>query len=62
MTNDLLADIEQFLTKKGVHPTCFGRAALNDPNFVFDLRRGRDYRRSTAERVKKYIDDNAEVK
>ncbi|MFN2259093.1 MAG: hypothetical protein ABR601_04565 [Parasphingopyxis sp.] len=37
----LLIDIDRFLRKSGMKPTSFGRAAVNDPRFVFDLRRGR---------------------
>jgi hypothetical protein len=33
-----LADIESFLIRSGMTPTAFGRDALNDPNFVSDLR------------------------
>jgi 2,4-dienoyl-CoA reductase-like NADH-dependent reductase (Old Yellow Enzyme family) len=33
--------IEAFLTRSGMPATNFGREAINDPNFVFQLRRGR---------------------
>lgn len=56
-TNGLLKDIEKFLTDTGMLPTAFGKDALNDPNFVFDLRQGRDYRNSTAERIKNFIEN-----
>ena len=38
---DLKEKIDQFLTASGMTPTEFGRAALKDPNFVFDLRSGK---------------------
>jgi hypothetical protein len=31
--------VEAFLTRTGMSPTRFGMSALNDPNFVSDLRR-----------------------
>src|SRR5674476_203893 len=36
-----LADIETFLKESGVSATFFGKAAVSDPNFVGDVRRGR---------------------
>jgi hypothetical protein len=36
-----LKQIEVFLKRSGMSATAFGRAALNDPNFVHDLRIGR---------------------
>jgi hypothetical protein len=36
-----LQQVETFLERTGMSPTAFGKAALNDPNFVFDLRCGR---------------------
>ena len=36
--DDLKERIESFLATSGMSPTVFGRKALNDPNFVFDLR------------------------
>ena len=38
----LLIDIDRFLRQSGMAATSFGRAAVNDPRFVFDLRRGRE--------------------
>lgn len=48
----LLAEIDAFLDGARMTPTAFGRDALGDPKFVFDLRDGRDCRRSTAERAR----------
>ena len=36
-----LAEIEAYLAKSGLEPTSFGKQVLGDPNFVFDLRKGR---------------------
>lgn len=51
----LLAVVEKFLIKSGMKPTTFGRNAAGDPSFVFRLRRGRDLRRKTREKVSQYI-------
>ena len=36
-----LADVEAFLERSGMKPTNFGKEAVKDPNFVWDLRSGR---------------------
>lgn len=50
-----LTEIEAFLAETGMSPTAFGRDALGDPRFVFDLRSGRDCRRSTTERAREQM-------
>ena len=52
----LLREIEKFLRQRDVKPTRFGRDALGDPRFVFDLRNGRDPRPQTVKRVLAYLD------
>jgi hypothetical protein len=51
----LLTDIETFCGAQGMAESQFGLLALNDKNFVPDLRDGRDIRFSTAERVRQFI-------
>lgn len=51
----LLWEIEKFLRSAEVAPTRFGRDAVGDPRFVFDLRRGREPRHRTVERVRAYL-------
>jgi hypothetical protein len=51
----LLDHIEPFLLKAGITATAFGRAAVNDPSFVFTLRQGRSPREVTIERVQNFI-------
>lgn len=51
----LLREIEPFLRRSGMAPTRFGRDAVNDPRFVFDLRRGREPRGDTELRVRQFI-------
>ncbi len=51
----MLSEIEAFMKLKQLPPTRFGREAMNDPRFVFDLRRGREMGRKTQRRVAAYI-------
>ncbi|WP_309603346.1 hypothetical protein [Sphingomonas sp.] len=56
-TVHLLREIEVFLRSSGVPAARFGRDALNDPRFVFDLRRGREPRPQTIARVVGFLED-----
>jgi hypothetical protein len=59
----LLSHIERFLAAKNMSPSRFGKEALNDPNFVLDLRR--DKRRvwpETEARVMIYIASSGKEK
>lgn len=56
----LLETVERFLRRTRTPPARFGRDAVNDPTFVFDLRDGREPRRRTVMRVLDYINDQAE--
>ena len=51
----LLRDVEKYLRKYDTPPTRFGRQAMGDPRFVFDLRNGRDPRPETVARVRAYL-------
>lgn len=50
-----LDEIEGFLAKTGKSATAFGREALYDPTFVFELRRGRSVSLAIADRVRQYM-------
>jgi len=52
----ILWEVEKFLRSRGVAPTRFGREVVRDPRFVFDLRRGREPRRRTVERVRAFLE------
>ena len=52
----LLREVEKFLRHNDTPPTRFGREAVGDPRFVFDLRNGRDPRPETVERVLAYLE------
>ena len=54
----LLTEIESFLDRTGTPPSVFGRNAISDPNFVWNLRAGREPRFSTVKRVMKFIESN----
>jgi hypothetical protein len=51
----LLIMIERYLRWRVVPPSRFGREAIGDPRFVFDLRRGRETRAEMATRVLAFI-------
>jgi hypothetical protein len=53
----LLRTVEKYLRESDMAPTRFGRNVVGDPRFVFDLRRGRDPRPATVERVRAYLED-----
>jgi hypothetical protein len=58
----LLRVIERFLLKNDIKPARFGRDAVGDPRFVFDLRRGREPNSKTTDRVLKFIESPKEQK
>jgi hypothetical protein len=56
LTTDILKSlVERYLDRTGKSPTQFGREALRDPNFVFDLRGGRKPNLETANKVLEFI-------
>ncbi len=52
----LLREVEKFLNRSKIAPTRFGRDAVGDPRFVFDLRRGREPRPGTEKRVRAFLE------
>lgn len=52
----LLNRVEEHLRMTRTPPTRFGREALGDSRFVFDLREGREPRSLTVSRVLAYMD------
>lgn len=55
MDDDLIEQVEAFLQRTGMNATVFGKRALSDPTFVFDLREGREPRSSTRKRALQFI-------
>ncbi len=52
----LLRSIEKHLRERDMAPAAFGRHAIGDPSFVFELRRGREPRPRTVTKVLAYIE------
>lgn len=48
--------IELYLRRNRMAPARFGREAMGDPRFVFDLRNGRELRENTVTRVTNWLD------
>ncbi|SKB28262.1 hypothetical protein [Sphingopyxis flava] len=55
MERSLLQRVNAFLNESGMPPSTFGRAAVRDPRFVSDLRRGRVPGRKTLARVENFM-------
>jgi sulfate adenylyltransferase subunit 2 len=55
VSQSFLSEIERFLESSGLEPTALGKQALGDPNFVFDLRKGRSPSTRTMDKVKTWI-------
>jgi sulfate adenylyltransferase subunit 2 len=55
VAQSFLSEIEAFLESAGLEPTALGKQALGDPNFVFDLRKGRSPSTRTIEKVRGWI-------
>lgn len=56
LTDDkFLADVERHLQRTGTRPATFGKKVLKDPNFVYDLRKGRAVSIRTAKRVYEFM-------
>ncbi len=52
---DFLVLIEDFLVVRKLSPTTFGMKYAGDPNFVFDLRKGREVREGKKNKIIKKI-------
>ena len=52
----LLREVKKFLTVSQISAARFGRDAMRDPRFVFDLRNGREPRHRTVTRVRAYLE------
>ena len=55
VAQSFLAEIERFLSSAGIDPSALGKGALGDPNFVFDLRKGRSPSTRTIDKVRGWI-------
>ena len=55
-TVHLLRDVENYLKISNMPAARFGREAMKDPRFVFDLRNGREPRQRTVDRVRAFLE------
>jgi hypothetical protein len=55
LADSFIAEIETFLDKTKMSPSAFGKAAVNDPNFVSDVREGRAPSLRLADRVREFM-------
>lgn len=55
----LLREVETFLKATGMPPTRLGRDAVRDPQFVFDLRRGRQPGDRVRNRVRAFMEQRS---
>lgn len=59
LAHQFAADVEAFLTRTGMAPSQFGRAAVNDTHFVFHLRAGRSPSLRMVDRVRAFMASHA---
>ena len=52
----LLSRVERYLRRSATTATAFGREVMRDPGFVRGLRKGREPRPETVERVGAWLD------
>lgn len=55
----LLEEIDIFLERTGMSATAFSKAAMGDPNFVRDLRAGREPRARLVQRAREYMESHS---
>lgn len=53
--DEFRSEVEGFLERTGMSASAFGRAAVNDPNFVLDLRAGRNPNLGLVDRVHDFM-------
>lgn len=58
ITQKFRDQVESYLEAAKTDPTTFGKAVMNDPSFVFDLRNGRSPSSRTMDRVIEWIAAN----
>jgi hypothetical protein len=59
LQDDFLIEVRAFLISQAMGASAFGLEAMNDPNFVFDLDRGRSVRLDTVEKVRRFMTRHA---
>lgn len=56
MNFDLFLDIDRFCKAKGISPAQFSRRAMNDANFIGELKRGRIPKPETVARIRAFME------
>ncbi|MEK9751603.1 MAG: hypothetical protein VW338_00105 [Rhodospirillaceae bacterium] len=51
-------EVEGYMERRELTPSRFGILALGDPNFVFELRKGRAVSMDVADRVRRFMRDS----
>lgn len=59
--HSILGEIEAFIAQHGMAESTFGREALGDWKLIAELRRGRDLRLSTVDRIRAFIESHQQV-
>lgn len=54
-SQSFLREVERFLKRSKMDATAFGKEALGDPSFVFDLRKGRSPSGRTMDKVRAWM-------
>lgn len=54
---DLISEIDAFREKSGQTASAFGRSAVNDPNFIGDLHKGRMPSLILIDRIRDFMRD-----
>jgi len=54
-TETLLSEVSDFIERAKLSPSTFGKKAVGDPNFVRNLRAGREPRFGTVQRIRTFI-------
>lgn len=57
---EFLETIENFLKMREMSPTAFGISSFGDPKLVFDLRKGRECREETQNKILDFINNYQE--
>ena len=58
---DLLSDILAFCEANGLSRGEFGKRAMNDPRFVYDIQAGRECRRATIGKARAFMAEKGDA-
>lgn len=59
LVQELIGQIDAYITRRGIKETTFGRLAVDDGKFVGRLRAGKGVTVGLLERARQYMADNA---